>query len=123
MSMIESMIAEIDAKLAAEKAARAEIARLTAELESVKAQYSRDFGMYSRLSFEKASRAGLVAIKTAIDGGAESVELMTTRGAMPAAMVKRTAARVCLLTVEGEWEFDARTGEGRGAARGYRIPV
>lgn len=123
MSMIESMIAEIDAKLAAENAARAEIARLTAELESVKAQYSRDFGMYSRLSSEKASRAGLVAIKTAIDGGAESVELMTTRGAMPAAMVKRTAARVYLLTVEGEWEFDARTGEGRGAARGYRISV
>lgn len=30
MSMIETMIAEIDARLAAEKAGRAEIARLTA---------------------------------------------------------------------------------------------
>lgn len=123
MSMIETMIAEIDARLAAEKAARAEIARLTAELEAVKAAYSREFGMYSRLAADKASKAGLAAIKVAIDGGAESVELMTTRGAMPAAVVKRTAARVYLLTLDGEWEFDARTGEGRGAARGYRIPV
>lgn len=79
--------------------------------------------MYSRLSIEKASRAGLTAIKTAIDGGAESVEIMTTRGAMPAAVVKRTVARVYLLTIEGEWEFDARTGEGRGAARGHQISL
>lgn len=123
MSMIETMIAEIDARLAAEKAARAEIARLTAELEAVKAAYSREFGMYSRLAADKASKAGLAAIKVAIDGGAESVDLLMMGRAMPAAVVKRTAARVLLLTVEGEWEFDARTGAGRGVARGYRISV
>jgi hypothetical protein len=132
LDLAESAMSSLDAEDARISAARAEVTRLKALLESARAEERAATG-WQQSSRRREARRGLSAILPLLRAGQPGVVVRYGRGdpwPLVGVVVKLTAARVTVMTQLGEMEFDRKAaghrsaGEGRGeTASGYRIDV
>lgn len=129
-SLLNARTAALDNEEARIAAARAEVARLTAELEAAQ-QELRNAEGYRGHSRRMGQRTGLNSVRKALDSGSKGIVVTCGRGAdstlIPGAIIKVTAARATVLTERGEMVFDLkgstwkRPGEGMGDNSSYSI--
>jgi hypothetical protein len=131
LTLLASSNAALEAELDRIEVARAEVTRLRALLEAAE-QEERAAAGWNRSSSRRAQAHGLKAVQALIDGGAATIIVTSSYGdrhQLGGAIVKRTPARLLVLTERGEMEFNlkadtyGRTGSGRGDASSYSIDI
>lgn len=130
VGLLDTSILFLEAEIKHISDIRVEVKRLTDQLEALK-QTERTATGHRGHTRRARKRAGLTEVKRALTNGATGIPVYmrsSKTNPIPGAIVKRTPARLRVLTEKGEMEFDLkprsdwrRPGDGRGDWGAYRI--